>query len=245
VQELAPGVFQLDGRPRNAINVYLAGDVLIDAGTRHARRRIMRQIAGRQVTAHALTHAHPDHQGASHAVCETLGIPLWCGDADTFAMETKGEIGRLQHPGLVNRLQQLFWTGPPHPVARRLREGDEVAGFEVLEVPGHSPGHVARAARGLHARPDPQPRLDPPPRGAGTAPVLLRARSAAARSRRARAVRRGAPGGLTAARHRVFAPCGISVPSGRAPDPGQHSGALVAWRERPTRRSHGTERTTA
>jgi glyoxylase-like metal-dependent hydrolase (beta-lactamase superfamily II) len=143
VQELAPGVFQLDGRPRNAINVYLAGDVLIDAGTRHARRRIMRQIAGRQVTAHALTHAHPDHQGASHAVCETLGIPLWCGDADTFAMETKGEIGRLQHPGLVNRLQQLFWTGPPHPVARRLREGDEVAGFEVLEVPGHSPGHVA------------------------------------------------------------------------------------------------------
>ena len=95
------------------------------------------------MTAHALTHAHPDHQGASHAVCDALGIPLWCGEGDADAMETPGGIARKQEPGLVNRLQQRFWTGPPHPVARRLREGDEVAGFKVLEVPGHSPGHVA------------------------------------------------------------------------------------------------------
>jgi hydroxyacylglutathione hydrolase len=32
---------------------------------------------------------------------------------------------------------------PAHPVARRLREGDEVAGFTVLDVPGHSRGHIA------------------------------------------------------------------------------------------------------
>src|SRR5205823_12844163 len=57
-----------------------------------------------------------------------------------------GDAGRhLQLPGpsLLNRLQQRFWTGPPHPVARALVEGDEVAGFTVLEVPGHAPGHVA------------------------------------------------------------------------------------------------------
>ena len=144
MRELAPGLYQLAGHPRDAINVYLAGDVLIDAGTRHARRRILRQIAGRGVTAHALTHAHPDHQGASHAVCSELGIPLWCGEHDADAMESRGRAGaRMQKPGLINKLQQRFWTGPPHPVARRLREGDEVAGFEVLEVPGHSPGHVA------------------------------------------------------------------------------------------------------
>ena len=28
-------------------------------------------------------------------------------------------------------------------MARRLREGDEVAGFAVLETPGHSAGHIA------------------------------------------------------------------------------------------------------
>ncbi len=40
-------------------------------------------------------------------------------------------------------MQERFWTGPPHPVARALGEGDEVAGFTVLETPGHSPGHVS------------------------------------------------------------------------------------------------------
>ena len=142
MRELAPGVFALRGLPPDAINVFLVGDVLVDAGTRWARRRILRQLRGRTVRAHALTHAHPDHQGASHAVCTELGLPLWCGEGDAQAME-EGLVARSQKPGLVNRLQDLFWTGPPHPVARRLREGDEVAGFAVLEVPGHSPGHVA------------------------------------------------------------------------------------------------------
>jgi len=32
---------------------------------------------------------------------------------------------------------------PAHPVARRLREGDELEGFVVLDAPGHSPGHIA------------------------------------------------------------------------------------------------------
>jgi hydroxyacylglutathione hydrolase len=143
VRELADGVQMLSGRPANAINVYLVGDVLIDAATRQGERRIMRQIAGHPVSAHALTHAHPDHQGASHAICERLQIPLWCGQDDVPAMETPGAISSSQAPGWLNWLQQRFWTGPPHPVARALVEGDQVAGFTVLETPGHSRGHLA------------------------------------------------------------------------------------------------------
>jgi hydroxyacylglutathione hydrolase len=143
VKELAEHVYLLRGFPPNAINVYLVGDVLIDAATRQGEKRILRQIARRTVTAHALTHAHPDHQGASHAICEKLGIPLWCGQGDVPAMETPGGISNSQAPGWLNRLQARYWTGPPHPVARALREGDEVAGFTVLETPGHSRGHVA------------------------------------------------------------------------------------------------------
>jgi hydroxyacylglutathione hydrolase len=143
MRELAPGVWQLRGFPPEAINVYVIGDVLVDAGTRWARRRIMRQLRGRRITAHALTHAHPDHQGASHAVCEALGIPLWCGAGDVEAMETPGAIARSQPAGRITTLQERLWTGPPHPVDRPLREGDDVAGFAVLDVPGHSAGHVA------------------------------------------------------------------------------------------------------
>ena len=134
---------QLGGFPPHAINVYLIGDVLLDAGTRQAEKRIMRQIAGRTLTAHALTHAHPDHQGASHAICERLKLPVWCGAGDVPAMETPGGISNSQAPGWMNVLQQRFWTGPPHPVARALHEGDEVAGFTILESPGHSRGQVA------------------------------------------------------------------------------------------------------
>jgi glyoxylase-like metal-dependent hydrolase (beta-lactamase superfamily II) len=143
MKQLADDLYLLRGFPPNAINVYLAGDVLIDAATRQGERRIIRQIRGRTVSAHALTHAHPDHQGSSHAICERLGIPLWCGRGDVSAMETPSAISNSQAPSWLNRFQARFWTGPPHPVARALQEGDEVAGFTVLEVPGHSRGHVA------------------------------------------------------------------------------------------------------
>jgi glyoxylase-like metal-dependent hydrolase (beta-lactamase superfamily II) len=143
VKQLADDVYMLEGWPRNAINVYLVGEVLIDAATRQAEKRIMRQIAGRTVTAHALTHAHPDHQGSSHAICERLAIPLWCGQGDVPAMETPGGVRNSQAPSWLRYMQQRYWTGPPHPVARALKEGDEVAGFTVFETPGHSRGHVA------------------------------------------------------------------------------------------------------
>jgi glyoxylase-like metal-dependent hydrolase (beta-lactamase superfamily II) len=142
VKQIAEDVWQLRGFSPDAINVYLVGDVLIDASTRWAGRRILRQLRGRSVRAHALTHAHPDHQGASHEICTTLGIPLWCGARDADAMEHGGIRARQpSHP--INTLYDRIWTGPPHPVARQLHEGDEVAGFRVLETPGHSAGHVA------------------------------------------------------------------------------------------------------
>jgi glyoxylase-like metal-dependent hydrolase (beta-lactamase superfamily II) len=119
------------------------GDVLIDAATRFAAPRILRRLRGRTVALHALTHVHPDHQGASHAVCEALGIPLWCGEADTEAMETAGEMmARMPRHWLSGRVGPI-WAGPPHPVARRLREGDEVGTFTVVETPGHTAGHIS------------------------------------------------------------------------------------------------------
>lgn len=140
MKQLAEGLHLLRGFPPNAINVYLVGDVLVDAATRHAGRRILRQVFGHRVTAHALTHAHPDHQGASKEVCERLGIPLWCGERDVHAMETR-DFGQADH--WVNRTLERLWAGPPRKVDRALHEGDEVGGFTVIDVPGHSAGHVA------------------------------------------------------------------------------------------------------
>jgi hydroxyacylglutathione hydrolase len=143
MKELAPGLWQLSGFPPQGINVYLMGDVLVDAATRRAGRRILRQLEGRQVVAHALTHAHPDHQGASHEVCTALGIPYWVGERDADAAEDPRLISERQPDTPLTRVIDRVWTGPGHTVARRLREGEEVAGFTVIDVPGHSAGHVA------------------------------------------------------------------------------------------------------
>jgi hydroxyacylglutathione hydrolase len=143
VRELAPGVWQLSGRPRNGINVYLVEDVLIDAATRRAPKRILGQLKGRKVSAHALTHAHPDHQGASSAVCDALDLPYWVGQQDVPLAEDLDQMRASQAPHPLNRLIMKYWCGPARHVDRPLREGDEVAGFQVLDVPGHSPGHIA------------------------------------------------------------------------------------------------------
>ena len=45
------------------------------------------QLKGRTISAHALTHAHPDHFGSSHKVCTELGIPLWAPANDAEAVE--------------------------------------------------------------------------------------------------------------------------------------------------------------
>jgi glyoxylase-like metal-dependent hydrolase (beta-lactamase superfamily II) len=142
LETLAQDAYVLPSRPSHAFNSYLLDGVLIDAGTRWARRRLLRALEGREVVAHAVTHAHSDHQGSSHAICETLGLPLWCPDGDADAMES-GDLEDRSPGSAVSRLQRRYWAGPAHRVARRLREGDDVGGFVVLETPGHSPGHCS------------------------------------------------------------------------------------------------------
>jgi hydroxyacylglutathione hydrolase len=73
-------------------------------------------------------------------VCEALSVPLWCGEKDAAVAE-----GERPAPaeGRVAKLLNRLPLPQPHPVERRLKEGDDVAGFTVLDVPGHSPGHVA------------------------------------------------------------------------------------------------------
>jgi len=137
---LAPGVWRLKEFPRPLINVYLAEDVLIDAGRRWDKRRIFAELEGREISMLALTHVHPDHQGCAKAICEARGVPLACHEADIDAME-----GRRPVAASKKATAQAFarmWEGPPHKVDRVLHEGDEVAGFRVVHAPGHAPGEV-------------------------------------------------------------------------------------------------------
>jgi hydroxyacylglutathione hydrolase len=185
VKELAPGVEMLSGLPPNAINVYLVGDVLIDAATKLARRRILRQLIDRPLSLLALTHVHPDHQGAAHAVCEARGIPLACHADGVGAMQGDEGAQPQGRDTAISGIVSTLWEGPPHSVSRVLSEGDDVAGFRVIHAPGHAPsevilfrdtdrvaicGDVVNTMNLLTTR----PRIQEPPHGFSLDPMLNR-----------------------------------------------------------------------
>ena len=135
----ADGVWRISGLVGDCLNVYLAGDVLIDAATRWHAWYLLRKLHQHQLSMIALTHCHPDHQGAAWFICRKFGIPLACHADDIAAMDGSGPM--QPKTLIVNTLGRLI-AGPPRKVQRALLDGDVVAGFRVVHAPGHTPGHV-------------------------------------------------------------------------------------------------------
>lgn len=141
MHQLAEDVWQLPLTPRQGVNAYVLGDVVVDAGAKFHGEKVLRAVAGRGIRAHAATHAHPDHVGGSKHVAESLGVPFWIGADDAAAVEDGRSVAAQSR---VTALVARTGRFPPLAVDRRLQEGDDVgAGFAVVDVPGHSAGHVA------------------------------------------------------------------------------------------------------
>ena len=145
MNELAPDLRHVPGFPPFAINVYLAGGVIVDAGTRYASRRILRAIktTNLPVTAHAVTHGHCDHQGSSAALTAALGVPFWGPAAEADELRT-GAVGPLAPSNVITRWQLKHWAGPGRRGRPRAARGRR-AGRRLrrAETPGHSPGHLS------------------------------------------------------------------------------------------------------
>lgn len=135
--EVADGVLHLPLTPRNGVNAYLLGDVLVDAGLKANGKKVVKAFAGKAISAHTLTHAHLDHAGGSKHVVDTLGVPMWVGAGDAEAVRTGTPV--------ANKVLTRLGSFPAVPVDRELREGDALGdtGFVVLDTPGHSPGHLS------------------------------------------------------------------------------------------------------
>jgi glyoxylase-like metal-dependent hydrolase (beta-lactamase superfamily II) len=141
MRQVADGVWQIPLAPREAVNAYVLGDVLVDAGTAGMGKKLPSKLAGRAISAHTITHAHPDHVGGSNAVMSALGVPFWAPAGEAPAVENGQAV---QKESRVKGLMERGARFPKVSVARRLDEGDEIAnGFTVLDTPGHSPGHVS------------------------------------------------------------------------------------------------------
>jgi hydroxyacylglutathione hydrolase len=141
MRRVAEDVFQIPLMPRDAINAYLLGDVVVDAGGKVNARRLIGALHGHAVGAHALTHGHPDHAGGSQRLVEAFDVPVWVGEHDRADVESgRPTAAETWARPAVARLTHYEPVG----VARALHEGDDLGhGFTVLATPGHSDGHVA------------------------------------------------------------------------------------------------------
>ena len=150
-QLVAEGVWVVQGQPARC-NVYLLEDeggvTMFDAGARTMTRSVAKAAAKlgglRRIV---LGHGHTDHRGTAPA----LGVPVICHPAEVEDAEGSGGF-RYWPEGLAGvpfghrQIHQLmhrrFWDGGPVKIDSTLTEGDEVAGFRVVELPGHAPGQI-------------------------------------------------------------------------------------------------------
>jgi glyoxylase-like metal-dependent hydrolase (beta-lactamase superfamily II) len=87
MQQLADDVWHVPLTPRDSVNAYILGDVLVDAGHKLMGGKAVAAARARGVTSHALTHAHLDHAGGSARVIRELGLDgLAVGALDALAV---------------------------------------------------------------------------------------------------------------------------------------------------------------
>ena len=150
-EDVAEGVWLVRGGfPLKTMNVYLLADdggvTVFDAGISAMTSAVAAAAAQHGgVRRVVLGHADADHRGSAPG----LGAPVLCHPAERGAAESASPFrdywdlskldphGRLLFPRLLPA-----WDGGAVAVAGTVAEGDHIAGFRVIELPGHAPGLI-------------------------------------------------------------------------------------------------------
>lgn len=144
MKQIAQDVFHIPLMPRNSINCYIIEGILIDSGIKSSFSKISQALEKVPIRAHALTHAHADHQGSTKQICETFDIPLFCHKNEADRTET-GLVTK-EYPSdknIIAKFQQKYWAGDGHKTDLFIEENDMLGDFRVIETPGHSSGHLS------------------------------------------------------------------------------------------------------
>lgn len=150
-EQIADGVWVVRGGfPSKTMNVYFIADdggvTMFDAGISDMTGAV--HTAGVRlggIKRVVLGHADCDHRGSAPGV----GAPVYCHPAEREAAESPEplrpywDFSKLGPHGRV-LLKRLLptWDGGAVELAGTVQEGDEVAGFRVIELPGHAPGLI-------------------------------------------------------------------------------------------------------
>jgi glyoxylase-like metal-dependent hydrolase (beta-lactamase superfamily II)/predicted ester cyclase len=150
-ERIADGVWLVRGGfPAKTMNVYLIEDegglTMFDGGISDmgdAMRMVGARLGG--IKRIVLGHVDCDHRGAAPAV----DAPVYCHPAETAAAQSDSpyrdywDFTKLSPPARRIYPKLLAsWDGGAVQVAGTVKDGDEVAGFRVIELPGHAPGLI-------------------------------------------------------------------------------------------------------
>ena len=150
-ERIAEGVWVLRGGfPMKIMNVYLIEDdggvTVFDAGISDMTAAVATAAARLGgIKRVVLSHADADHRGAAPG----LGAPVFCHEAERDAAQASSafrdywELSKLDRHGrlLLGRLFPV-WDGGAVLITDTVTEGQQIAGFRVVDLPGHAPGLI-------------------------------------------------------------------------------------------------------
>ena len=150
LERVEDGVWLSRGGVPRQMNVYLIEDdgrvTLFDTGVAQMAKQIAAAAAPLGgIRRNVLGHAHVDHRGSA----PELGAPVFCHPDEKRDAETDGGFHYQDPSKLAPPARWIYgplmrrWDGGPVKVEGTVAEGDEIAGFRVVHMPGHAPGQIA------------------------------------------------------------------------------------------------------
>lgn len=122
--------------------------MIVDTGLPGSAEQILRALealgSGKSVKAIVLTHYHIDHTGSASDLKKITGATVYAHEED--APFISGEREFPLPPSVPRERYSSYRTVD---VDQRLREGDDVFGFKIIHIPGHTPGSIALHGYGM------------------------------------------------------------------------------------------------
>jgi len=126
----------IEGKVIYWVAAYLVDRLLIDTGCSYTAKELAKLLKGEPPELAVNTHYHEDHIGANHILQQEFGIKIF---ASRESIPLINRIPKL-HP-----YQEYMWGYPEPAHVEPLPPTIETAHFrfDVIDIPGHCPGHVA------------------------------------------------------------------------------------------------------
>lgn len=115
--------------------------ILVDTQFGYKKKAILKELKDNQVELRdikhiILTHGDMDHMGNVGILQKLTGATIWAG-----SKEIPYIMGQKERPGFKKYIAKFMNPKKPTHI-KPLKDGDKICGVEVVETPGHTPGHI-------------------------------------------------------------------------------------------------------